>query len=342
MTIKEPFSICNPYRAFSFAKEKVPSHARKNSDQILILADRVADWGKNALFKDYEQQVDFAGFTAKILDWGMTGTLVALQVTVAVYNFLQLHFLDQTVFSYIPHGLRILGRPISAFLYFLGIIEGVVEFLNLKRTSVFLYRMELKCETPLEKLRWIKNEHFSLNDEEVSKIHRFVENKLPNLNVDQKADRFDQIAKKALQLKYESLKRRITPGLGEEVARELSGIMQGLTSPEASVRLNAEKRANLLIESVTNQAKNKIFVHILGLVAISFTLISMVGVLGGMTSGGFFIALGVAALVFGILQFVAKRGTLAKEVGHYYDRLAEFNLSKVVSTIELPWTQKAL
>ena len=341
--IKEPFSIYNPYRNFSsMPEEKALEHAHEYPDHVLALADRVANWGKKTLYKDYEKQVDFVGFTAQVLDWSTTGTLIALQGSVAAYNIFQMHFLDKTILSYIPHGIRVLGKPISVFFYILGMIEGLVEFLNLKRTAAFLYRMELKCDTPLEKLRWIKDQYFTLSRKEVAKIHQFVESKLPNFNDRQKAKYFDEIAKKALHLKYESLKRRITPGLGEEVARELSLIIKGLASSESSTRLDAEKRAHLLIESVTNQAKNKIFVHILGLIALSFTLISMIGILAGITSGGFFIVLGALAFTFGALQFIAKRGTLAREVGHYYDKLAKINLPKAVSSIDLPWIQKAL
>jgi len=314
--INHQIPIFNPYETFSDeSQEEAIENAVKKStsapnEKVIELADKVVEWGQDRLFTDYEKAIDSLGAGAKALDWGVFSVVASMQGVVVIDSIFRLKALSLHPLSKIPVILPLLTFPLAIFFFFMGCIEGVVEFINLKRVSNFLHSMEKK--DPEIQLEWLKKRYFSLDSKEASKIYHFIERLFPNLPLEEKAKNFGRIAQKALKIKFESLKRRITPDLAEEVFKEIS---KEPKSPEDIHRVQC------LMESVKRQAKNKTVVHILGLAAISLSLISITGLVIGVTHGFFFVALATGAIGLLALQFIMKKGTLAKEVERFYNRL---------------------
>lgn len=323
----------NPYRA---ASPNVDLWGMASSIQNAIyspigagktapsLADRVVEWGKSLLFEDYEKQLNFAEQATWFLDKGVVTVVGGMQGAVIVEGLFHLHFLEGRL-SILPQLVKTILLPSSIFFFIMGIIEMIFELINLKRGIDLLHGVS-KESSPLDTLGWMKEHYFTLQVHEAQKIYNFIEKKLPDLSTSQKADRFDQIAERALEVRFESLKRRITPGLADEVKLQLDSITKDLKSSKENIRVDAATRAKLLMESVSTQAKNKIKIHLLGILSICFTLISMIGIFAGIGVLPFFIALGAGTAITFVTKLIIQKGHYERSVERFYDQLSKFTV----------------
>ena len=325
--------IYNPYKdPTPPIDEASHSHAHFSShppkDPIIEFADRIVNWGISFLFKDAEKAVDFIGFTAAAADSG--ASTVAATMQGAVYADKIFHFNIPNHASFlneIPRFLKIILGPTAIVLFVLGIIEAFVEILHLRRMSRFLNHIEIEEQNPLIQLEWIKNRYFSINHKVAKKIQAYVEGKFPTLSNAQKGEHFERIAEKMLQIKFNCLERRLTPALAKEVSTQLNIILQDLKSSDVEVQKSATLRAQVLMKSVTAQAKTTIAIHTLCLIAITLTLFSFICVFVGiLSSGPILIAIGVFSSCLLFLAFVLRKTSLSKEVGRLYDNLMEVKL----------------
>ncbi len=323
---KSHINSINPYRTlWDSLEEGVVSMVRKTClyspsppESKLTLADRVIDWSLALPFTNYEREIDAAGSIAKGLDWGVFGVVAALQGIVAVDELFKLHFLRNDLFSFLPATLRALSQPLSGFFFGMGIIESGFELVSLSRVSKLLYRFEKSPEKPIRHLEWIKEHYFTIRGHQAKKIAAYIEQKHPAFSQKEKSEAFEQIADKSLQIKFERLSRRITPGLAKGVSEELDGILSDLKSNFSGTRATAHKKAQVLLASVTKQVKNKILVHILALMSLACTVISMTGLFIGVAIPAFFIVLGATATLLMAIQFLAKKKILDREVEQFY------------------------
>ncbi len=144
---------------------------------------------------------------------------------------------------------------------------------------------------------------------------------MPNKSKEAKAQRFDSIAEKAMKIKYQSLKRRLTPKLADEVRKEMASLETNLSSWNPLTRRSASARAKHLMESITLQAQNKVFVHFLALVAISISVISMAILLGGISAPVLFGFLGAFSAILLGVAFLVNRLDISKAVENYQEAL---------------------
>lgn len=319
-------SFFNPYRVAGASP--VVEIAQKNIEiapHKTALVDRVVNWGKAILFRDYEKGLDIVDKGTWVLDKGVVVVVGSMQAAVIADGLFHLNILKNGVLSFIPHALKLLLAPASIFFIVIGVIEAIFEIINLRKG------VELLNGGKKDGLEFIKNHYFSLQKEESQKIIKLIEEKLPELDQTAKADRFDEIAKRALEIKFENLKRRITPGLAEEVKVQLDTIMKDLQSPDEAIRDAAENRTKLLMESVSSQAKNKIIIHALGIAAIFFTILSAIGMATGIGAIGFFVALGACTAIVVLSKWIIQKGIYEREVANFYDRVAAMRLPKEVA-----------
>lgn len=320
--VKSHLEITNPYLPASSTSKAETFHPALENGEINPLVksvDQVVEWGQNALFKDYERRVDFASIGARSLDYGVFASLAGMQGAVIVDNLFRLtHY--RGFFDRLPAILKVVAMPAAIFFFIFGIIEGFAEFVGLRRSVTFLEHMEKDGATSVDKLTWLKNKYLTISGHESEKIQSYIETHLPLLSNGEKALRYEQIAEKALDLHIKALSRRVTPGLAEHVVKELPGILEGLSDPSRADYAESVEKGNLLIDSLTEQSKVKILVHLVALAAIGFTLISVIGVFAGLTFPAFFLVLGGLAATFTLLSLVIDKQVVNKEATKFYDK----------------------
>ncbi len=299
---------------------------RRESEAVSAIAqktfvDHVVNWGKAILFRDYERHLEIVEKGTWLLDKGVLVVVGTMQGAMIADGLFHLNIVKNGPFWFIPAALKVVLIPSSIFFFVIGIIEGIFEFINMRRGIELLQGIS-KEKSALNQLDWMKDRYFTLQPEESDKICSLIEEKLPELDRTSKAERFDQIAQKALEVKFENLKRRITPGLADEVKKQLDSTMKDLTSPDETIRLDAAQRVELLMESVSTQAKTKILIHVLGLIAIFFTLLSALSMFTGFGTLPFFIAMGVGTAAAVVLKFIVQKGGYEQQVEKFYDKIA--------------------
>ncbi|MBS0629077.1 MAG: hypothetical protein JSS30_02490 [Verrucomicrobia bacterium] len=285
------------------------------------LADRIVDWGKGFFFYDYEKFLDVADKGTYLLDKGVMVVVGSMQGAMIADGLFHLNIVTNGPFSFIPAALKVILVPSSLFFFIIAIVESIFEFINMRRGIELLTGIS-KEKKAINQLEWMKKHYFSINKEESDKICMLIEEKLPNLDQTAKANRYDEIAQKALEVKFENLKRRISPGLAEEVKKQLDTAMNELSSPDDIIRETAAKRVELLMESVSTQAKTKILIHVLGLIAIFFTALSALGMFTGFGTLPFFIAVGALTAAAVALKFIVQKGGYEQRVEILYDKIA--------------------
>lgn len=321
----DPFLVLNPYKEDASFKGKVYSALFKNEisqktgDAFVDFADRITDWGKNLLFQDYEKQIEIVGKGATVLDWGIYIPIAALEGSVIANNLFHLQALP--IFETFSTLYETLVVPGTTVLIGLAFVEGFAEVANLKRAKGLVKKMEERKSDPLVQLEWIKKRFFTLHPKEGEKIASFIEFVMPRKTQAAKAKRFDSIAEKAMKIKYQTLKRRLTPKLADEVRKEMSAIGTDLKSWNPLTRRSATQRAKYLMETVTLQAKNKMFIHFLAVVAISLSALSMALLVAGISAPILFGFIGSLSVLLLGVAFLVNRIDISKAVEHYYDSL---------------------
>lgn len=311
------FSIFNPY----LAPEADASEPTKNDGMKKPLSKRTIEWAQRTLFLDYEKAINATGIAARALDYGAFAVMGTMQAGVIV-DAIAHHSLGgaSQFFGRLKPLTVALAIPFGITFFVLGIIEGIYEFFQIKRVSSMLYRLKQQGNDPQIALLWLKNKFFNLKSEESERIYAFIEGKMPEASKGEKAHKYHEIARSALKIKHDCLKRRITKGLAEHITKELPGILKDLSSTDPEVAAHAKEKAETMLKSVTRQTKNKIIVHTLALIAICFTLVSMIGVFAGLSGGLLVMGLGLGAGIFTLASFVLNKGTVAREAAKFYDR----------------------
>lgn len=324
-------NIPNPYKTtFSSFSELFTRDKVQEDDRFVVFADRLVEQGAN-LFTNEEKRLEFIGIAAKILDWGVFAVVGGIEGTVLAEKIIQpLHLTHLPIIKTFPTILPLIMIPAAVFFLAIAAFEAFIEFLHLRRGVSLLNSIEKRKEDPIGAMKWLKSRFFTLDEGEAKRIHTFIEKSAPHFSPKQKARRFDEIAEKALEIKFDSLKRRITPGLAEEVRKELNNIH------------GSKERAEILMNSLSRQAKNKVLVHAVAILALSCTIISMSVFLAGIAAGPFFVIMGAIAISLLLISVILAKGVMAKEGERLYDKLAKISQQVVDHSNDLALFQEAL
>lgn len=335
--------MSNPYKSIIHPLgEYFTRDNPEEDDRIVAFADRLVEKGAD-LFTNEERRIEFIGIAAKILDWGVFAIVGGIEGTVLAEKIIKpLELSSYPVLKSFPSLLPILMTPAAGFFLGIAAVESFIEFLQMRRGILFLHSIEKRKEDPIEAMQWLKSRYFTLSKVEGEKIQAFIEKSAPQLSQREKAKRFDEIAEKALHVKYDSLKRRVSPGLAKEVSSQLSRIDRDLRSFSPARRGQAKERAQILVESLSSQAKIKILVHGIAMLALACTIISMSVFLSGIAAGPLFVIMGAIAVSLLLTSTILDKGVLAKEGEKLYDRLIGFTQRVEAHSTAPPLLQEAL
>lgn len=326
-----PFYYLNPYKSPSNSViGNIPSCSNseiEKRDPVLKIANRITNWSKKFLFNDFEKQVDFIGKGANLLDRGIVIIIGAVEGGVFLNHLLHLKLQKYPIVSAFPLFLKLIAFPVNAFFIGTAGIQLGAEIIYLRRVGNFLHNLHSLKESPLAQLEWVRSNYFVLNQKEIQKIQTYIDKAFPFSSMAEKGDKFDQIASKILQNKYEALKRRISPGIAEELAQQFTSITEGLKSYDLAIRDKAIEKAHILMSSMTTQAKNKVLIHVLGILAITLSLISLILFLAGGIGAPLLLTFGAISFALVTMRFIIEKGLVKKEVELLYDRMQEFQLS---------------
>jgi hypothetical protein len=338
MSIRLASNYHNPYKDELFVIEDSPTHGNENF-HIHKWAEKITNSVLNILFAhDYEKRIDIIGIGAKYSNWGVTATVGFLQASLAACNYFRWHIEHIKFIRHFPWIITIIGIPTSIFFLAVGSVQVLAEAVRLKRVSLMLYQME-KNETPLHKIEWIQKKFFSLSKSESQRIYTYIESFLPHLTKEKKQQRFDKIAVKVLNTRYENLKRRISPTLALSVKDQLSEVLKELNSDDPAVRQKGEKRAEILIHSVTKQAKVQIVVHLIGITAIALSMISTACSFAGLFGLLGTVSFGLASTGLALLQLSIEKGKIEMAAEKLYEKLIQHELYVSQESIEASLSQ---
>lgn len=207
---------------------------------------------------------------------------------------------------------------LSVFAKFTGVLglilcaaEGTFESLGIKRQLKFRKNFSLpssgnsvdRVRAAIKNLRGIKKKFIDLGKEERAKIHALLREKFPHLSGRAKAEKYRALEEQAREVRINKLARRVKPWCAEEILQRISPILKGVSSPDAPTRKQAEAEALDLAEKIDTQSRKKLIVHIVGLIALIATAVTLCCIMGG-----------IPALVALILLIVASCVSLAKGI----------------------------
>lgn len=286
---------------------------------VIQVADAILRWSEGKLYRDLEHRADWSGKVANLLNWGLFGITGSINTAI---------FASKT-FSFgidprLPGLAQLIAIPSTGVFLGLGCIQGALELSHLYKTQLLYKRLQKQGDS-LEKLQWIRDRYFSLREKDTIKIQQWIGTTMPTLSTEEKALKFEEIADKILANRFAALQNRITPTLANKVGEEIGPIMRDLGSFYPSVREGAELRAEMLMKSVSKQARRKMITHLIGLAAVTFTLIGLIAFLVGVSGGGFFIAMGAISIALYAVRILIDKGVLAKEADQF-DKMVKLML----------------
>lgn len=128
----------------------------------------------------------------------------------------------------------------------------------------------------LEKLNLLQNSYLKVSPRRKRKIEAYVEKKYPNLSEEAKKSKVDAIVANRLTQLKNALDRRMYPTLANEIRQTVPRIISDLQSPLEGTRLEGKEKAAQLFQKIQVQTDKKYTMHILGLLAVTFTLVGLI------------------------------------------------------------------
>jgi hypothetical protein len=164
---------------------------------------------------------------------------------------------------------------LSTILDLLGIDSKNTESLIDDATSIL---EQVKERYILKDLEYFEKEYLTLSPEATQKIITYVETKFPDLGEEEKNAKIVETTQQMLGAKRASLDRRVRPWCGQKIADELLPLLCKLRSPLTPK--NEKEQTNIeaqkLLKTIDIQAKKKLLVHTLAIIAIALTIIGAI------------------------------------------------------------------
>lgn len=315
----------NPYFQRSFMGKLVSKNTLPKLSYLAetkedkFLPERVVAFGEKWLAKDLEKYVDRINVVVLAADYSLFGFSGILQVSVIVdYIFRKYFNITAPAFLYvmIPALIRMVSIPFRMAFIFFAFLEGFFECICVKRTATLISKISDPHIDLEKRLKWLQEEYSSLTPKEIRSIFDYVEWKNGQLSTEEKGKYFQIVADKYLSSKFESLKRRISPWLAKEIHDQLPTILENIKSRNMNVREMALEHAENIIQDISTQGEKQIFLCLLALGTIIFTIMGMAStfVLSG---GTVLIAFTLIATLIMITRYVLAKGMLPERGWHF-------------------------
>lgn len=297
-------------------RDPLSSEKRKNSSIPQKILTAFAPY--------YEKQIDLLGWTVSLIKSGASAINLSLHGSILANNVAkeQLNHSGLSSWgSFASKAIVIISFPLTVFFFVLNAIEGVIQMVSLARLNQLVKQIDAPETSDLQKLQWIHQKYFTLTEGETKRIQTYINAHFFHLSRKEKSTKFEEIASKALEIKSALLEHRLSPKLAEVIKNELAHIELKINSSCKSDREEGEKRAKLLNETILNQAKNMIIVHLLAFGATTLGLVSgLLVFIGSATPIGLLVISAIAVSLFAIQYFV-NRQLVQKEHIEFYKRL---------------------
>jgi hypothetical protein len=115
----------------------------------------------------------------------------------------------------------------------------------------------------------------------IEKIKVFVEKKFGDLPPEEKKEKIIETYHKVVESKLAKLARRVQPWCAKEIAQNLPPILEKIKSADPKVQEEGLKEAEELMQTVKTQARKKLLVHIVAVVAIALSIAGFIALCVG-------------------------------------------------------------
>lgn len=330
----------NPYFDHSYSGKPVPKKTLPKfsypagTKEDKFLPERVMAFGEKWLSKDLEKYLDRMNVAVLVADYSLFGFSGLLQASVIVQYIFHKYFdLSGPSFIYsifIPL-IQVVSIPFRMAFILFAFLEGFYECIQLQRTMQLISKIKDPVAELEKRLKWLHEEYSSLTPKEIHSIFEYVEWKNKQLPIEEKGKYFQTVADKYLKSKSDSLKLRISPWLAEEIRNQLPTILENLQSSNSGIRKAALAQAENLIHDINSQGEKQIFLYVLTLAAIVFTILAMASTF--VISGGtILIAFTIIASIIMLTRFILARGMLPEKGWH-------FSIDNVIPKIDFSFFQ---
>jgi hypothetical protein len=157
-------------------------------------------------------------------------------------------------------------------------------------------------------IKFLNRQYLKVNSNEKVKIENYIQKKFKNEPY-QWENKFNEISDTFLKIKKSDLARRVRPWLVEEIDQRLPKVLENIKDPNPEVRKKAIERAKELMTQLDTQCQKRILIHLLGLLALTFTMAAFILAIAGapfLTVTLFF----VVAAIIGFSRYTFAKGYL--------------------------------
>ncbi|MGE5196119.1 MAG: hypothetical protein ACM3JI_02175 [Anaerolineae bacterium] len=125
-------------------------------------------------------------------------------------------------------------------------------------------------------LKRLNEEYLRISSKELKLIEKIVKKNFPTLTKEQRAEKVKQVVHEELEIKKIKFARRVGPWFVKELEDLPSGLLRGLRSKDPIEKEHAKILSKELTKDIQIQAKKKIIVHVVGLIALTLTISALV------------------------------------------------------------------
>lgn len=215
------------------------------------------------LFRDLEARIDGMGKMAGYFDLFISATSAAFR---GIGYFIL--WLKNDVNVGLPPIFSIMVFPFAIIGLFVSLLEIIYEGYNLVggihlRASLNFNKKATR-EVLIANLETLKKMFFELDKKTNEQIATYIDEKMPCESPDVRRRKFDAIAQRSRDIRFEKLARRVSPRLAAE-------IKENLVQLQADLHCNANgaiERAQELLNDIDIQSSKKLLVHAVGLFSL--------------------------------------------------------------------------
>ncbi len=150
----------------------------------------------------------------------------------------------------------------------LNFIPTLRKLLDSPKAEVKVLLDRYREKVIYSKLKKLSKRYFQLNPSETTQLKELSEKEFPKLSKEESYIKLELMKENALKRKMVNLSRRIRPWCVAEISGEIHEVLKNLTSPNQKIRENAAIKGAEILKNIDIQAKKKLLVHIIGIIAI--------------------------------------------------------------------------
>lgn len=265
------------------------------------------------LFHDPEASIDGMGKMAGYFDLLVSTSSAAFRgigyFIIWLKNDLQLG---------LPKFFSIAMIPFAIIGLVLSFLEIFYEYDNLLRGLKLRWNLNFSKDASKEdlaaNLEMIRKTFLELDQKIVKQIGAYIDEKMPDMPIDVRRAKFNDIADRAREIQHKNLVRRISPRLALEIKENLVQLQADLHCNENG----AIERARELLNDLDIQTSKKLLVHTVGLFSLMLSAASYALLLVTFPHVAFVaIGLALASIIFYLIRYLIDNGMFSQKGWHF-------------------------